>query len=41
MLEQQATGEMGEIGRESRVGIYFRIDFRCLAIDSIVARIVV
>ena len=34
---------MYEAGRESRVAIespYFRTDFRCLAVDSVVARVV-
>ena len=41
MLEQQATGRMGEVGQESRVAIYFWTDFQCLAVDSVVASLVV
>ena len=28
MLQQQAIGGMGEVGRESRITIYFQTDFR-------------
>ena len=47
MLDQQETGGMSEVGRESsrhRVAIiiiYPEIDFQCLAVDSIVACVVV
>ena len=41
MLEQQATDGMDEVGRESRIAIYFRVNFHCLAVDSVVARIAV
>ena len=41
MLEQQAIGGMGEVGRESRVAIYFVTDFQSLAVDSVVAHAVV
>ena len=37
MLEQQAIGGMGEVGRESgRIAIYFRTDFRMEAWQLIV-----
>ena len=45
MLDQQVTGRIGKVGQESschRVArIFPEADFRCLAVDSIVARAVV
>ena len=40
-LEQQVTDRMGEVGQENRVAVYFRTDFQCLVVDSIVVRVVV
>ena len=40
-IEQQATGGMYEVGQESEAAItsrhILRVDFRCLAVDSVVA----